>query len=127
MNGGKTLFLADRKTSSYTTPRFHANHVEPAYKRDTASLFQMTNSRVFELVCGSYVFSFSCSAEPFDVSDIHIEGELLQTPIDKLFGRFMERIPQLSFAFRQHVLFRPIHFPTSLRLEEGRLPRKNVK
>ena len=35
----------------------------------------------------------------FDVSDIHIGGGLFQTPVDKLFRYFMERIPQLSFGF----------------------------
>jgi hypothetical protein len=57
----------------------------------------------------------SCvSLHSFNVSDIHIGGGLLQTPVDKLFGRFMERIPQLSFGFRQHVLFRPlILFPSA--------------
>jgi hypothetical protein len=51
-------------SDSYTTPRFHASecHVEPAYKRDTASLSRMTNSRVFALVCGLPAFSFLCSA-----------------------------------------------------------------
>ena len=65
---GRCFFslLADRKTSSYTTPRFHASecHVGPAYKRDASSLSRMTNSRAFALVCGLSAFSFSCSAAP---------------------------------------------------------------
>jgi hypothetical protein len=54
------------------------------------------------------LFLSRVSRHPFNISNIHIGGGLLQTPVDKLFGRFMETIPQLSFGFRQHVLFRPL-------------------
>ncbi|WP_380630404.1 hypothetical protein [Saccharococcus thermophilus] len=63
----------------YMTLRLHASecHAESAYKGNTSSLSQMTNSGVLRLFAACPLFLSRVPLHYFDVSDIHIRGGLL--------------------------------------------------